>query len=281
MQKNLIYDVGMNNGDDTAYYLHRGFDVIAIEADPILTKEASSRFKEQIKTGQLQILNIGISETPGLFDFWVCDKRSEWNSFDISKASRLDHSHHSIKVECQTFDTILEKYGVPYYLKIDIEGKDICCLEALSPEDLPKYISIEVDSAFKLLTKLKTIGYKKFKCISQLNFLPVQLPEAKETKIFKRISWLNLPGRVIDKLIGKKIFSNRVLPTCWKNGWFFRVASSGSFGEDTPGKWLNYDKMMYACEFYKKLFDERKYSPFWRRDKYCSFWVDIHARRDN
>ena len=30
----LIYDVGMNNGDDTAYYLRRGFRVIAIEPNP-------------------------------------------------------------------------------------------------------------------------------------------------------------------------------------------------------------------------------------------------------
>jgi putative ABC transport system substrate-binding protein len=32
----LIYDVGMNNGDDTAYYLRRGFRVLAIEANPDL-----------------------------------------------------------------------------------------------------------------------------------------------------------------------------------------------------------------------------------------------------
>jgi hypothetical protein len=30
----LIYDVGMNNGDDTAYYLRRGFRVVAIEPNP-------------------------------------------------------------------------------------------------------------------------------------------------------------------------------------------------------------------------------------------------------
>ena len=36
MEKNLIYDVGMSNGDDTAYYLHRGFRVVAIEANPLL-----------------------------------------------------------------------------------------------------------------------------------------------------------------------------------------------------------------------------------------------------
>jgi len=35
-ENDLVYDVGMNNGDDTAYYLSLGFRVIAIEANPEL-----------------------------------------------------------------------------------------------------------------------------------------------------------------------------------------------------------------------------------------------------
>ena len=36
MQNDVIFDVGMNNGDDTAYYLHLGCRVVAVEADPVL-----------------------------------------------------------------------------------------------------------------------------------------------------------------------------------------------------------------------------------------------------
>jgi len=31
---NLVYDVGMHTGQDTAYYLFKGYDVVAIEANP-------------------------------------------------------------------------------------------------------------------------------------------------------------------------------------------------------------------------------------------------------
>ena len=34
MQKDLIYDIGMHNGENTEYYLKRGFRVIAVEANP-------------------------------------------------------------------------------------------------------------------------------------------------------------------------------------------------------------------------------------------------------
>ena len=35
-QSDLIYDVGLFNGDDTAYYLYRGYDVVAIDANPVM-----------------------------------------------------------------------------------------------------------------------------------------------------------------------------------------------------------------------------------------------------
>ena len=40
----LIYDVGMHNGDDTAYYLHRGFRVIAVEASALWNKSPEHSF---------------------------------------------------------------------------------------------------------------------------------------------------------------------------------------------------------------------------------------------
>ena len=43
MHTDLVFDIGMNNGDDTAYYLHRGFRVVAVEADPILCAAATTR----------------------------------------------------------------------------------------------------------------------------------------------------------------------------------------------------------------------------------------------
>ena len=32
----VIFDLGMHNGDDTAFYLSRGFNVVALEANPAL-----------------------------------------------------------------------------------------------------------------------------------------------------------------------------------------------------------------------------------------------------
>src|SRR5271156_4683019 len=54
----LIYDVGMNNGDDSAYYLRNCFDVVAIEAHPVLVEQARNRFAKEIDDGRLTILDV-------------------------------------------------------------------------------------------------------------------------------------------------------------------------------------------------------------------------------
>ncbi|MCZ2153852.1 MAG: hypothetical protein LC114_08145 [Bryobacterales bacterium] len=58
----LIIDVGMCDGADTAYYLFKGFRVIAIDADPILCEKASRRFADEIAEKRLEILNLGIAQ---------------------------------------------------------------------------------------------------------------------------------------------------------------------------------------------------------------------------
>src|SRR5271155_3844914 len=109
MVPNLIYDIGMNNGDDTAYYLRRGFHVIAVEADPQLAATGAERFANEIESGRLTILNIGIAAEEGEFPFWICETHPEWNSFDRIIASRDGCPHHEIRVPCRRFRAVLNE----------------------------------------------------------------------------------------------------------------------------------------------------------------------------
>ena len=99
MIPNLTYDVGMHNAAAAAYYLHRGFRVVAIEADPSLVSQAHKRFELEISAGKLTILSVGIAQEAGVFPFWICEPNSEWNSFDRRIASRDGSPHHQIKVQ--------------------------------------------------------------------------------------------------------------------------------------------------------------------------------------
>jgi len=294
----LIYDVGMNDGDDTAYYLWRGFRVVAIEANPALVAIASERFRREIETGALKILNVGVAAEDGELPFWICLTDSRLSSFDRCDASLNGcHPVEEIRVACRTFRSILDEFGVPFYLKIDIQGNDALCVEALTPEAVPKFLSIEFALWDDPLVKqLCARGFNRFKIISQTYFLPMQLPPLPEASLIQRAERLNQSSnifiRVFRRLGGRRWinrqFANvRALRTYdgWTfppGGWTFPSGSSGPFGEDLRGRWLSHDELHATAQEFLCLPPEARHTLAWASPGLGTnpFWADLHARSD-
>jgi hypothetical protein len=77
-QTKLIFDLGMNDGSDTFFYLKKGFNVVALEANPELADQASRRFERFISSNSLRILKHGITDVASdPLDFYVNHTRSE------------------------------------------------------------------------------------------------------------------------------------------------------------------------------------------------------------
>lgn len=62
--KDLIYDVGMHTGEDTEYYLKKGFRVVAFEANNELVEENKKKFSKPIAEGTLVIVEGAIVGDP-------------------------------------------------------------------------------------------------------------------------------------------------------------------------------------------------------------------------
>lgn len=270
----LIYDVGLHNGDDTASYLAMGYKVVAIEADPVQADTARQKFKEHIASGQLRILNIGVASQEGEFEFYINEVYPEWNSFDLSIASRDDLPWHAIKIKTEPFDQILKNNGVPFYLKVDIEGHDYLCIRGLDKNNLPKFISVEANDSM-LFQDLADKGFTKFKLIFQYNLAHLDLPQNKYFRrwlwSYKFRQWNSFPVKVFRKLGGTKLirmYDKTMLPAYSKN---FKKGSSGNFGENLGGQWHNMSK---ALEIYNYYYDLFHHLP---NNKDYGFWVDIHA----
>ena len=283
MIDDLIYDVGMNNGDDTAYYLARGQRVIAIEANPILAKLGAERFSAEVASGRLKILNIGVSDREGEFPFWICETLSEWSSFNRDIASRDGQPHHELMIPCQRFSSIVADHGVPFYLKVDIEGNDMLCLLDLKGPDLPKYVSLEA-AVPDPIDHLVSLGYNAFQCISQENFLPVEMPPSTAQMRFEetmaRLYSQNIFMRVTRALGAKQRWRRRLDEPRMRGEWKFPFGSSGPFGEDLPGRWQTADEMRGTYRLFRERIAARESSIFWNEKEY-SFWADLHARRDD
>src|SRR5215510_11991524 len=100
VNRRLIFDIGMHKGEDAAFYLKEGYRVLAIEANPVLVEHCRQKFEQEIKSGQLQIVNAGIAEHEGVLPFYVNKYSSEWSSFDKSIGTRNNTEFEVISVNC-------------------------------------------------------------------------------------------------------------------------------------------------------------------------------------
>ena len=264
----------MHNGDDTANYLALGYRVIAIEADPMQAEKGTERFKEYIANGKLSILNVGVADKSGEFDFYINEKNPEWNSFDLAIASRDGLPWHAIKIKAKSFDQVIKENGVPYYLKVDIEGHDYLCIRGLDPNDLPKFISVEGNEV-GLIDQLSEKGFSKFKIISQYNFAHLDLSPNKYFNrwlmAYKMRQWNSLPAKVFRKLGGSvfiRWLDGRAIP---QNAKGFLPGTSGNFGDELGGTWQDAEVSKRIYRYNEQLFQSLP------NMKHYAFWVDIHA----
>lgn len=211
MKNDLIFDIGMHVGQDTEFYLKKGFRVIAVEANPLLVAEARVRFQSYLGNGRLIIHNEGIAKTFGSMPFYVNKGLSQWSSFDERIGNRQFGSN-IIEVKTIPLSYLLGIYGAPYYLKIDIEGYDGIALESLFEcSEMPRFISCE-NGPRPMLELLKNLGYKKFQYVSQKDIFNSRLPKPPKE------------GKYVEHR--------------------FIKSSSGPFGNELAGEWVDYDTIV-------------------------------------
>ena len=135
VQEGLIFDVGCHQGEDTAYYLARGFRVVAVECAPVQIKIIRSRFEEELADGRLTLIERAIAAKNGPLTFYDNPSKSVWGTADPAWAQRnrnLGTKVEEITVEGIRAEELFQKYGIPFYLKVDIEGFDWMVFRALS-----------------------------------------------------------------------------------------------------------------------------------------------------
>lgn len=232
----LVFDIGMHNGTDTRYYLRKGYRVVAVEANPALARAAAVAFAAEIAAGMLTIENVGIAEARGVKTFYVNLDVDEWSSFDRGLGTRQGTRYEEIEVPTQPLDHLVGRYGMPHFLKVDVEGFDPLVVRQLRRTSArPRYVSLE-DSGIDALVALYEVGVREFKFSNQLG--------GRDTPC--RV-------RTVDGVEFEQTFG---------------VASSGLFGEDLPGPWLD---PAHAFEAYV-----RSVRP--PGEKPIGGWWDIHGR---
>lgn len=228
MEENLVFDIGMHRGEDSEFYLKKGFRVIGVEANQELCEEVIKKYQSEIQRGQLTIINKAIAQQPGRVKFYLNTKLSVWGTLLpewAERNSRLGADSTECEVEATTMAALIDEFGTPYYAKIDIEGNDLLAVEGLANRsDRPKYVSIESDKdSFRAVRReistLSALGYQRFKIVDQSEVTFQRAPKSPKE------------GKYADHL--------------------FEEGSSGLFGAELPGPWLTADE---TIEAYRPIF---------------------------
>ena len=229
MDKTLIFDVGAHKGEDTEFYLKKGFRVVAVEAMPEFCEVIRNRFPEYVKSGALSVVNLAVSNSPGDISFYVDDRVSEWGTTNQQWSERNKNFGagvgRTLTIRAAKLADILKEHGIPRYCKIDIEGNDLEALASLTElSELPQFVSIESDKTSweKLIEEFETfekLGYRKYRIIDQSLVSMQKSPTAPKE------------GKFVD--------------------WQFKNGSSGLFGNELPGAWVS---ALEAIEIYKSIF---------------------------
>lgn len=210
--KKIIYDMGANVGDNLPYYLMKSDLVVAVEANPILCEKIKTRFAQEIDEGRLVLEQciLDISPSQSRVPFYLHKERHVWSQF-LAPAPDKRHEFDTLYLPSKHVIELINHYGAPYYIKIDIEHFDQHILRVLFENNIrPPYISAESHTAEVFAALVALGGYKAFKLVEGIS-IPIKY---KETHI--------------DTLSGPSTFS-------------FLDDSAGPFGNDIHGKWFGID----------------------------------------
>jgi len=245
VQNNLIFDFGFHRGNDSDFYLEKGFHVVALEADPDLVEQGVKRFAKEIEDGRLTLIHKAVGNEGGETTFYVHPTKKDWSSCLRELAESDGSAVQAITVEQTSLLELCSSYGVPRYLKVDIEGHDVFVARQLSELDVqPAFVSFESGKRHyaELFCWLWAAGYRSFQLVNQANHVD-RRPDETNTKT---------EGQAID--------------------YSFSPYSSGFFGDDLPeDRWLTLNQALTRHIKYNemKTADNQELG---------LGWLDIHAR---
>jgi FkbM family methyltransferase len=162
----MYFDIGSNIGLWSLANINLCDKIISIEGSPI----TFNRLVNNCKNDKIILLNYVVCNNNGndiTFYQANCDVLStinkDWLTNDTSRF--YNHSYTEITCKTITIDKLIEQYGLPDLIKIDVEGGEYECIISLTQK--VKLICFEWasevnDITFKCIDYLLNLGYTQF-----------------------------------------------------------------------------------------------------------------------
>ena len=162
----MYFDIGSNIGLWSLANINLCDKIISIEASPI----TFSRLVNNCKNNKIILLNYAVCNNNGndiIFYQAKCDVLSTINKDWLTKDTSRFYNHSYKEIICKTItiDKLIEQYGLPELIKIDVEGGEYECITSLTQKVNMlcfEWASEVNDITFKCIDYLLKLGYTQF-----------------------------------------------------------------------------------------------------------------------
>jgi FkbM family methyltransferase len=166
----IVFDVGAHAGNRARAFVALGCRTVLVEPQPDFARVLRTMFAH---TRRVRVVEAAVSDAPGKLTLSISDRTptvttlaGAWRDARSREPDFADvRWNRTIDVDATTIDHLIAEYGIPTFVKIDVEGAESAVLAGLShavPALSFEYLPRALDQVTVCAKRLSALGTYRF-----------------------------------------------------------------------------------------------------------------------